>query len=70
MYRIEITQISIRERPAGKEWKVVDKDINGKEEYGYTPGITKKQEVKKQILIQEVETLDLVSVLKAINDIK
>ena len=35
--------------------------------YGYTPEIEKSEEVKSTILTQEVETLDLPAVIKAIN---
>ncbi len=36
---------------------------------GYTPEIEKQQEVSREVLSQEVENLDLVAVIKAINSI-
>lgn len=37
--------------------------------YGYTPAIEKTVEVKSTVLTQEVETLDLAKVIKAINNL-
>lgn len=37
---------------------------------GYTPEIEKSVSVTSQVLIQEVETLDLPAVIKAVNNLK
>lgn len=37
--------------------------------YGYTPSIEISVEVKSTVLTQEVETLDLAKVIKAINNL-
>lgn len=67
MYEIIITRKTIEERPGGTEWNVIKKDDKGENIWGYTPEIMKKQEVSIQILKQNVEDLDLNSVIKAIN---
>ncbi len=70
MYKVVITQMTIEERPAGKEWLVV-KEAEGENrnvpEYGYTPEIIKKKEVESKIYEQIVETLDIKKVIDAIN---
>ena len=37
--------------------------------YGYTPEIEKKVTVKREVLVQEVDTLDVTAVICAINGI-
>lgn len=78
MYEITIRKTEIRETIAGKNWKVIGEEfiyedgVEGKDDkkvdvYGYTPEITKKQEVEYEIYKQCVEKLDLPSVIRAIN---
>lgn len=82
MFKITITQTREVKKIVGKEWEVVDTEevhrdndciLQGeprtrvKDVHGYTPEIEKTLIEERTILIQEVETLDLAAVIKAIN---
>lgn len=75
MYEIAIKKTTIEERPFGKEWQILGQKIDATKSLelqnvrGYTPEITKKQEVEVLILKQNVEELDLPAVIKAINNL-
>lgn len=63
-----ITEEDVRESPFSYD----DEDIakfNLKQIYGYTPAQTKLKEVTTTVLKQQVEQLNLVAVIKAINSI-
>ena len=68
-YKVVITEEVIEEVSAGQEWEEgVDASTEDRPKgYGYSPKIIKKEKVTKDILIQEVDDLDLPSVIKAIN---
>ena len=80
-YKIEITEISEKEFK-GQSWKqirVVPDDLKKKpgyfsdeekeiKEFGYVPSVETKT-IEKVLLSQRVDKLNLVSVIKAINDI-
>lgn len=65
-YKITIEKTSIKEIPAGRDW---ERGAGPDDDYGYTPEIMKKKEVTEQIYIQESDELDLVEVIKAVNNI-
>ncbi len=67
MYKVVITQMTIEERPAGKEWLIVGEADGNGSGYGYTPEIIKKKEIESKIYEQIVETLDIKKVIDAIN---
>ena len=64
MFIVTITTKAIEERPAGKDWEITGKDDP---KYAYTPEITKKKEVERQIYSQIVEELDVYRVIEAVN---
>ncbi len=69
-YKIEITRTEIEEYEGGNNWeRTGSKKEGGGDEYGYTPKVTKTKEVERTILIQEVDTIDLKEIIKAINGI-
>lgn len=69
-FQIVIKEQSIEERPAGVDWErgAGDKPED-KDNWGYTPEITKKKEIERTVFTQDVEELDLKSVIKAVNGI-
>ncbi len=73
LYEITIVQKTMEKREGGQEWELgagePREENDGKivETYGYTPNITVEREVSVQILKQCVNTLDLATVIKAIN---
>lgn len=69
MYEITIKKKSIELMPGGKEWRIVGKHEDGTDKYGYTPEIMKNREIEVTLLKQEIEELDLKTVIKAINGI-
>lgn len=76
-YTITISKTETVNTAVGKEWRVVDQDIviSGdkpitKDVYGYTPEIIKDVESQREIFKQTVHDLDLMAVIKAINEIK
>ena len=69
MFIITIRETRVQEKVRGKDWRVVGKDENKDDKYGYTPEITKSVEVDTQVFEQSVDNLDLVKVVKAINGI-
>lgn len=70
MFKIVITETKVEEVPSTREWKPTgNKNEAGGDEYSYTPQSMIKDSVERDILIQEVETLDLPAVIKAVNKI-
>ena len=67
MFTVTITKTTIEERPAGKDWAVVETDEKGCGTYGYTPEIVKKKEVKEKIYEQTVDEIDIKRVIDAVN---
>lgn len=84
-FTITITETRDVTKLCGKQWlqvgeKEVERDhhfSSGDSEsktriesvFGYTPEIEKRLDVKRDVLIQEVDELDLIAVIKAINAI-
>lgn len=70
-FKIEITET--RERITTKrEWvKVADSgnEGDGRSVYGYGPEIATTTDVLREVLTQEVDTLDLAAVIRAINNL-
>ena len=67
MFTVTITKTTIEEKPAGKDWLVVETDEKGCGTYGYTPEIVKKREVELKIYEQTVDEIDIVNVIEAVN---
>ena len=65
MFTVTITKMTIEERTAGKEWKLVGNE--GVNKYGYTPEIVKKREVEQKIYEQTVDEIDITRVISAVN---
>lgn len=85
MYKITIEETKNVLAMTGKQWAKVDtveveRDdlLRGpdeprtriKEVYGYTPEVEKMVEVKREVLIQIVDDMDLAKVIKAINGLE
>lgn len=69
-YKITITEETQEVKLQGKEWKEGGKIGAGEgDQYGYTPEIEKTVDVTREIYAQNVDTLDLKAVIKAINEI-
>lgn len=76
MFKIEVTEITEHEAPRGQDWvKLFDIDErvpsrDKVENYGYRAPTDKKIEKReRRVLLQEVQALDIVAVIKAINGI-
>lgn len=82
MFKITIEETGTVKGLGGNKWEQVDtkevpRDAWDKDEpktriapvYGYTPVVEKIVEVTTAVLTQEVETLDLAKVIKAINNL-
>ena len=67
MYKIVITEKTLKELPHGKEWKQVGEKADGSSKYDYTPEIIKAQEDERVLLKQELDELDLAAVIRAVN---
>lgn len=83
MFKITIEETKLVKKVVGKEWTSIGtKEVARDERYyqdsnepktrienvlGYTPEIEKFVEVKSTVLMQEVETIDLAEVIKALN---
>lgn len=67
-YKIVITEFTQETEIRGKEWAKVNDipDTN----YEYTPEIEKVVNVQREVLVQNVEKLNLIEVIKAINGIR
>ena len=70
MITIRIESTTVEDCPAGKDWEKVGVDEKKDPLYGYTPEIIKKREVTKVLLVQNLESIDLEAVIKAVNDIR
>lgn len=69
-FKIHITKTEYQEVPGGQAWEVTGKkDKDGDDIYNYTPKITKTKAITTDILVQEVELLNLIAVIKAVNKI-
>lgn len=67
-YTIVIQEHCIEDTIISKTWdKISEKEG---EEYGYTPETATKKNITRTILEQNVENLDIVNVIKAINGIE
>lgn len=67
MFKIVIIETKDIIRKRGKEW--ARKDAAPDSPYEYTPEIDKTVTSEQEIYVQRVDTLDLSSVIKAINGI-
>lgn len=68
-YTITITQTYDANVTEGKDWKVIGKKEDGREEYGYTPEITKLKRIEREVFKQIVEDIDWRVVVLAINSL-
>lgn len=64
-YKIVITETCVEEKIRGKEW---EKCASG-EGHAYTPEILKKVDVTREIYTQNTAYLNLVDIIKAVNNI-
>jgi hypothetical protein len=69
MFKITIEEVKIVKKMVKGAW-VRFADEPKENNYGYAPDREDDVMIEKQIFIQSVETLDLISVIKAINGIK
>jgi len=65
MFTITITETKTVEKEVDERWQ----QINQEGEYGYPPRRVSFQQVSREVLKQEVETLDVPAVIKAINNL-
>jgi len=66
-FKIVITEFTQEKVVKGRRWERVN-DIP-ETNYAYTPEIEVTEDVSREVLVQNVERLDLVQVIKAINGI-
>lgn len=66
-FKIVITEFTREEVMKGRSWERVN-DLP-ETDYAYTPEIKVTKDVEREVLVQNVESLDLVDVIKAINGI-
>ena len=66
-YKITIEEVREEVTTIAKEWKKGAGD--GPEDFGYTPEVETKKTVRREVYMQNTESLDLVAVIKAINNI-
>lgn len=75
-YKIRIEQTREARRIKPKEWTVIkrgppdDQHPNGEPIYGYAPEVETLIAERRTVLEQEVDDMDLVRVIKAINGIE
>jgi len=75
MYTVTITQTQVEETICGKKWTIVKEEPSEQLKsathhvYGYTPEITKKKEVERQMFKQVVEELCITDVIAAVNGV-
>jgi hypothetical protein len=67
MYEISIKKIT-REQVKKREYKVIGKDEEGENKYGYVNDET-TEDVTREVYAQKVEELNLENVIKAVNSI-
>ena len=67
MYRIEITEVT-EKRTEFREWRKMTDD-SGPKQYGYADPTPRVEKIERKVLTQEVETVDLPAVIKAINNL-
>lgn len=65
-YKIVITQVT-REQVNSRVWKQVGEDEDGKPIYEYVDN-EKTEDVTREVYTQRVDELDLVGVIKAVNN--
>lgn len=67
MYRIEITEVTEKEVGPAQSYQ----KLNDEGKYGWvrTPDRTEIRELTRKVLTQEVETVDVAAVIKAINNL-
>lgn len=76
MFTIVITDTKKVRRIAGREWKVIGQEPcehapdQLRDIWGYTPEIEKEVEETNEILRQTRENINVVAVIKAINEIE
>jgi len=69
MFKITIEETKQIKKTVGKDWQVIKRD-GDHYEYDYTPEVEKVVKEEREIYTQEVEELDLVAVIEAVNKIK
>ena len=69
-YKIVITEMGDETVTVGAKW-LIGADTNKPEPgYGYSPEIETTETVERQIYTQNVETIDLKAVIRAVNDME
>lgn len=69
-YTITIIKHDRVECVEGKEWSVLSTDEHGRHEMGYTPEIRKVVDVDEQLYQQTVESINLVAIIAAVNQVE
>lgn len=67
-YLIQITEVSTEKSLTEKEWVVIN-EIGDARERGYTPQVETVKNIQREVFKQNIDELDLVAVIKAVNKI-
>jgi hypothetical protein len=67
-YLIEITEIVSETTLTDREWAVIN-EVGDVRERGYTPQVETIKKTQREVFKQNTSELDLVAVIKAINEI-
>lgn len=68
-YKIVVTMYGNELTVGGREWKAGADTTEDEPQAGYTPAIEVIREVERKVFEQQVDELDLVEVIKAVNGI-
>lgn len=66
-FKITITETKAVRKMQNPQWEQVSQDAEGLPVYGYTPEVEITATEQRDVLIQEVDNLDLVAVIRAVN---
>jgi hypothetical protein len=69
MYRIEVVEVTEREVGPSQAYQKISDADGGKYAYVPVPNRNEVQKVERKVLTQEVETVDVAAVIKAINNL-
>lgn len=66
-YTITITKVDVEESIIERAWKVISKDTDNRDVFGYTPEINARRELERKVYEQTVDELDIKAVISAVN---
>jgi hypothetical protein len=69
LYKITIERTRSVKTTLGHEWQPLNRDKDGKAEYGYTPEYTGDKTILEELYTQRVEELDLAAIVAVVNGI-